>query len=187
MRLFVAIDISPEVRDAITKIMATLRPEAAGGRWSAPESMHVTLKFLGHADQQKIPQITAALEKINSHIPVSLRFHGLGFFPDDKRPRIMWCGVEATPNLSALASSIEKSLQPLGFDPETRPFVPHVTLARLKSVHGVEKLVRAAAPLKSYDFGAARESQFHVFESVPKKSGSEYKKLTTLSFVKGAQ
>jgi len=187
MRLFVAIDISPELRDAIAKIVATLRPEAADARWSAPESMHVTLKFLGQTDDQKLPQIKAVLEKINSHLPVSLWFRGVGFFPDDKRPRVMWCGVEATPNLSELASSIEKSLQPLGFDPETRPFVPHVTLARLNSARGVEKLVRAAAPLKSYDFGAARESRFHLFESVLKKSGSEYKKLATFSFVKGAQ
>jgi 2'-5' RNA ligase len=187
MRLFVAIELPPKARDAIAKVAASLRPESPGARWSRPEAMHVTLKFLGQTDEQKIPNVKATLEQIVSAEPVSLRFRGVGFFPDENRPRVLWCGVEPTPNLSAMTSAIKKCLQLLGFEPENRPYVPHVTLARLNSARNVEKLVRAAAPLKSYDFGATRESQFHLFESVLESSGSEYKKLATFPFVKDAR
>jgi len=186
MRLFVAFDLSSEVRAAIVQTTASLHAEAPGARWFAPEAMHVTLKFLGETDDQKLAQVKTALQQIISPESVSLRFRGVGFFPDDTRPRVMWSGVEASPNIFDLASAIEKSLQSLGFEPETRRYVPHVTVARLNSAHNLEKLVRAAAPLTSYDFGATRESQFHLYESV-KKSGSEYKKLATFPFVKEAQ
>jgi RNA 2',3'-cyclic 3'-phosphodiesterase len=187
MRLFVALELPAGVRDAMVNATANLRSEAAGVRWSKPESMHVTLKFLGQTEASLLPPIKAALEQIISAGPVSLRLRGVGFFPDENRPRVMWCGVEASPNLAELAADIEKNLQLLGFEVETRRYVPHVTLARLNSARDVAKLVRAAAPLTSYDFGAARESQFHLFESVLKPSGSEYKKLATFHFVKDAR
>jgi RNA 2',3'-cyclic 3'-phosphodiesterase len=187
MRLFVALEIPPDVRDAITKIARSLKSESPGARWSKPESMHVTLKFLGETDPQKLGSIRAALEAVSSPEPVVLEFRGVGFFPDEKRPRVMWCGVEASENLFLLAAHVERSLSALGFEPEPRTYVPHVTLARLNSARNTEKLVRAAAPLKSYDFGAARESEFHLYQSVLQPSGSEYKKLATFPFVKGAQ
>lgn len=187
MRLFVALDIDPAVRDALAKFVVPLKSEAPGARWSKPEALHVTLKFLGPTDPQKLESIRAILANIISPEPISLQFRGVGFFPDEKRPRVMWCGIEATPNLFELAAGIENSLAPLGFEPEARRFTPHLTLARLNSATRLEKLIRAAAPLKSYDFGAARESEFHLFESVLKPSGSEYKKLATFPFVKDAQ
>ena len=149
--------------------------------------MHVTLKFLGQADAQKLEPIRQTLARIALPESISLRFQGVSFFPDEEKPRVMWCGVEPSPNLFALVASIESSLPHLGFGPETRPYVPHVTLARLNSARNIDKLVRAAAPLKSYDFGAARESEFQLFESVLKPSGSEYKKLATFRFVEDAQ
>jgi RNA 2',3'-cyclic 3'-phosphodiesterase len=187
MRLFVALEIDAPIRDALEKITTLLKSESPGARWSRPESMHVTLKFLGHAEARRLEPVRTAFVKITSRQPISLRFRGVGFFPDEKGPQVMWCGVEATPNLFELAESIEHSLAPLGFKREARLFKPHVTLARLNSARNVEKLVRAAAPLKSYDFGAARESEFHLFESVLKPSGSEYKKLATFLFVKDPQ
>jgi 2'-5' RNA ligase len=181
MRLFVALDLPAEVRDAIVNTTASLRSESSGARWSKPE------KFRGETDANLLPEIKAALEQIVSADPVSFRLRGVGFFPDERRPRVMWCGVDAWPNLAELAAQIEKSLQPLGFEAEARRYVPHVTLARLNSARAIEKLVRAAGPLTSYDFGAARESQFYLFESVLKPSGSEYQKLATFPFVKDAR
>ena len=187
MRLFVALEIDAAIRDALAKFVGPLKSESPGARWSKPEAMHVTLKFLGPTDPQKLESIRAILANIISPQPISLQFRGIGFFPDEKRPRVMWCGIQATPNLFELAAGIENSLATLGFEPEARRFTPHLTLARLNSATHVEKLIRAATPLKSYDFGAARESEFHLFESVLKASGSEYKKLATFPFVKDAQ
>jgi len=187
MRLFVALAVAPNIRDAITSVTKDLEVASDGTRWSSPDAMHVTLKFLGQTDAQQLEPLRAALATIVLSAPVSLRYRGVGFFPDDRSPRVMWCGVEAPPNLFELSLSIERFTTSLDFEPESRRYVPHVTLARLNSARNVEKLVRAAAPLKSYDFGSARESEFHLFESVLKKSGSEYKKLASFPFIKDAQ
>ena len=184
MRLFIALEIPAAVRETLGKITTPLKSESPGARWSLPESMHVTLKFLGETNAQQLEAVRAALPKIASPQAVTLNFRGIGFFPDEKRPRVMWCGVESSPNLFDLAARIENSLASFGFKPEARAYVPHITLARLNSARHLEKLVGAAAPLKSYDFGAARESEFHLFESVLKPVGSEYKKLATFPFVK---
>ena len=187
MRLFVALDIAAEVREALIQIAATLEPESKGARWSRPDARHVTLKFLGETGAQNLETIRAALAEVRSPQSVSLRFCGVDFVPDETRPRMMWCRVTGVPNLSGLASALDLALQPLGFKPESRPVVPRVTLARFNSARNLDKLVLAAAPLKSYDFGSAQESEFYLFESMLKPSGSEYKKLATFRFVKDAQ
>jgi 2'-5' RNA ligase len=99
---------------------------------------------------------------------------------------VLWCGVQATPNLAELAAAVEQALEPLGFARETRTFSPHLTLARLEPGDALEDLARAADALKSYDFGSARESEFHLFESVLKPSGAQYSKLAAFRFVEGA-
>lgn len=186
MRLFVALDVPDAVRRALSEVIAQLKPSLSAARWVRPESMHLTLKFLGETDPQKLGSIRATLAKIHSSQPVELQFHGLGFFPDEFKPRVLWAAAEASRNLFELAAATEETLEPLGFQREDRPFVPHLTLARIASPKGIANLVRAATALKSYDFGSARESEFHLFESVLKRSGAEYRKLATYSFIEGA-
>jgi RNA 2',3'-cyclic 3'-phosphodiesterase len=187
MRLFVALDLPAEVCDALERAVHGLKAHVSEARWSKREALHLTLKFLGNADDKILPQITAALAQIHSSEPVALAMRGVGFFPDEKRPRVMYCGVEASPNLPELAASIETILEPLGFALETREYVPHITLARLNSGRGLSKLIAAAAPLTSYDFGTGRANEFHLYQSVLKPLGSEYKKLATFPFVKDAK
>jgi RNA 2',3'-cyclic 3'-phosphodiesterase len=183
MRLFVAFDLPREVRNALATLGQRLKPECRAARWVRPESMHVTLKFLGETDPQKVPDIRAALAPIRFAEPVAMDFRVLGFFPNEFKPRVLWCGVQATPNLAELATVVEQALEPLGFERETRTFSPHLTLARLAPGDALENLARAADSLKSYDFGAARESEFHLFESGLKPSGAQYTKLAAFRFV----
>jgi 2'-5' RNA ligase len=117
---------------------------------------------------------------------VELDFRGIGFFPNEFHPRVIWCGVEASPNLTMLAASVDRALQPLGFPPETRAFTPHLTLARFDSHKGLDTLVRAANNLKSYDFGSARQSEFYLYQSVLKRGGAEYTRLATFLFAEKA-
>ena len=179
MRIFVALDLTDEVRRALGDLIARLRPECRGARWVRPESMHLTLKFIGQTDSQKLDSIRDALAAVQSDQPVEMQFRGLGFFPNERRPRVIWCGVEASPNLAGLAADVDRALKPLGIPAETRAFVPHLTLARFDSNKGLEKIVRAADELKSYDFGSARNMEFHLCESFLKPSGAEYKRLAT--------
>lgn len=187
MRLFIALDIPDAVRRALRELIARLKPECAGARWVRPEGMHITLKFLGQTEEFKLDSIRAALASIHSGNAVESHFRALGFFPNEFHPRVVWCGIEASPNLPPLAADVDRALRPLGFPAELHPFTPHLTLARFNSHKGLDTLVRAANNLKSYDFGSARDSEFHLFQSVLKPSGAEYNRLATFPFVEKQQ
>ena len=183
MRLFVALDIPDAARRALRELIARLKPECADARWVRPEGMHVTLKFLGETEGTKLDSIKAALSPVHSDRPVDLDFRGLGFFPNEFHPRVIWCGVKGSSNLVTLAASVDAALQPLGFSPESREYSPHLTLARFDSHKGLDTLVRAANNLSSYDFGSARQSEFHLYQSVLKRGGAEYTRLATFPLV----
>ena len=129
MRLFVALDIPAAIRERLTQFMGTLHQHAPGARWVKPESLHVTLKFLGEVPENHLTAIEAALRKIEG-IPFPVAFKGTGFFPTPKSARVFWVGVDAPQELPSLAGRIDAALRPLGFEPEQREFSPHLTLAR---------------------------------------------------------
>lgn len=191
VRLFVAIELREEVREAIRELIARLKPLARDARWVHPEGMHITLKFIGHVAEDQLDPIRVALAQVSSPGPVELRFRGVGFFPNDRRPRVIWCGVEASPNLAQLAKDIESALEPLGIVPESRDFVPHLTLARFKTPAKMPELARAAAEMQNLELGTAAETKFHLFESILRSSGAEYRRLASYpfykTFVKGAE
>lgn len=190
MRLFVALDLPEEVHHRLRDLIARLTKQCPDARWVRPEGMHITLKFIGHVDPAKADAIRLALQPIRSHAPVEMQIRGMGFFPNDRRPRVVWCGVDATPNLAELAAQIERSLEPLGIEPESRAFTPHLTLARINAEDvrraQIEKLAAAATELENASFGSARESEFYLYESITKPSGAEYKRLQAYPFVKGS-
>ncbi len=190
MRLFVALDLPEAVRRSLADVIEQLKPKCREARWVRPESMHLTLKFIGHAiadgDAQKLGELRAALSAIHSNEPIELHFRGIGFFPNERRPRVVWCGIQAAPNLAEIAVKIDRALGALGIPREKRDFVPHLTLARIDPPRRVDALARAAAQLQSADFGSARESEFFLFESKLKPSGAEYTKIEAYAFVKAA-
>jgi len=180
----VALDFPDGIRNAIRELVAHLKPLAKNVRWTRVEGMHVTLKFIGYVEQEQCDRFVSALAAIQSPARVDLRFRGIGFFPSERRPRVFWCGIEASPNLRELAADIERALLPLGIPAEKREFVPHLTLGRFDSPEGLGKLVEKSHEIRSLDFGATRQGQFHLFESILKRSGAEYKKLHSFMFAK---
>jgi 2'-5' RNA ligase len=187
MRLFVALDLPDDVRAALTDRIARLKPLCRAASWARREGMHVTLKFIGHAigdaDAEKFGAARTAFATVKSAAPVDIRYRGIGFFPNARRPRVLWCGIEASANLATLAADIERSLEPLGIPREERAFVPHLTLARFKSPEGLGALAKAAEECARCDFGSSRETEFHLFESQLKAGGAEYHKIQSYSFV----
>lgn len=195
MRLFVALEIPDETRTALAVLIARLEHTCPSARWVRPEAMHITLKFIGHIAPETLPAIRDTLAKLKSAEPVEMRFRGLGFFPGEKRPRVFWCGVEASPNTARLAAEMDKALAKLGVEQESRPFTPHLTLARFKEDHGhagekgaqgVTEIVRLAHEMQEKDFGAIRTSKFHLFESKTKPTGAEYTDLGMFHFSEAA-
>jgi 2'-5' RNA ligase len=190
MRLFVALELPGEVREALADLTARLKPLCRAAKWANPEGMHMTLKFIGHAiadaDAEKFAAARMALATVESDAPVDIRYRGIGFFPDARGPNVFWCGVLASPNLAPLVADIEKALVPLGIPAESRAFVPHLTLARFKTSEGVAALVRAAEEFAEREFGSSRETQFHLFESKLKPGGAEHRKIESYAFVRQA-
>jgi RNA 2',3'-cyclic 3'-phosphodiesterase len=189
VRLFVALDLPAEVRRELQELIERLRKVCPEARWVRPEGIHITLKFIGQVDPAKAELIHRVLKAIRSGSPVEMRFRGMGFFPNERRPRVVWCGVEGSRNLPELAADIEAAVEPLGIAREARPFTPHLTLARIdaekvRRAH-IEKLVEAAKKFESTTVGSAGETEFHLYESVTKPSGAEYKRLQSFPFLKG--
>jgi len=186
VRLFVALDLPDQVRHSIAELIAKLQPKSRAARWIKPENLHITLKFIGHVGNEKLSPIQSALSSIHAEQPVELRFRGMGFFPNEHRPRAFWCGIASSPNLAELAANIDRALAPLGIEAETRPFTPHLTLARFKSDEGIREVVQAATDMKSTDFGAATATNFHLYESLLKSTGAQYNRLASFPFVGGS-
>ncbi len=182
MRVFLALDIPEDVRGRIARLVAEVQPAVRGARWARVESMHVTLKFIGEAAPEKLARIQETLEEVSSPAAVEMQFRNAGFFPDGRRPRVFWAGIEATANLAGIAAEIERRLEPLGIPRETRPFRPHLTLARFDSQAGVPELRRALQRLGPFEFGSARAGEFHLYRSHLKPGGAEYERLRTFAF-----
>ena len=184
MRLFVALEIPTEVRDSFAALVKELRQADSSfsknrARWVHHENLHVTLKFIGHVDSGKLDAIRAALAEVGSGSPVELRFRGLGFFPNGKRPKVLWVGIEASANLAPLASEIDARLHKLGILVETREFAPHLTLARFDPPGISEGLSAIVQENVAREFGAVRSGEFHLFESKTKPTGAEYTRLAS--------
>jgi RNA 2',3'-cyclic 3'-phosphodiesterase len=189
VRLFVALEIPPAVRENLAALIDVLRAADAASsknkaRWVRAENLHVTLKFIANVDAGKLDAIRELLAEVRSEAPAELRFRGLGFFPNERRPRVLWAGVEGSPNLAALAGEIDARLSKPGIPRETRDFSPHLTLARFDPP-GISESLRAAVPKNiTREFGSVRTGEFHLFESKTRPTGAEYTRLSSFSFVK---
>jgi RNA 2',3'-cyclic 3'-phosphodiesterase len=189
VRLFVALEIPRAVRDNLAALINKLRaadasPSKNKARWVRPENLHVTLKFIGNVDAGNLDAIRAALAEVCSGSAVELHFRGLGFFPNERRPHVLWAGIEASPNLATLAAEIDARLEKLGIPSETREYSPHLTLARFDPPGISEKLRAAVQENAAREFGAARSGEFHLFESKTRPTGAEYTRLSSFSFAK---
>jgi len=187
VRLYVALEIPTAVRGNLAALIEELRAADAAAaknkaRWVRPENLHVTLKFIRNVDAGKLEAIRAVLGEVRTGGDVELRFRGVGFFPNEKRPRVLWAGIAASPNLAPLAAEIDARLEKLGIARETREYAPHLTLARFDPPGISEKLRAAAQENATREFGAVRTGEFHLFESKTRPTGAEYTRLSSFSF-----
>jgi RNA 2',3'-cyclic 3'-phosphodiesterase len=151
MRLFWAFELPPPVHEDALRLQSALRAKAAPGsvRWVTPQQLHVTVKFLGEVDAAEAA-IAAAGARTPGVAPFTLRLGAAGTF-GGRRPRVVWLGLEGEVQAAAaLAQALDECLEPLGFRPEQRAFVPHLTLGRVKDTR---RRGRSAAPAPG---GAAR-------------------------------
>jgi len=184
IRAFVAVDLPSEVKSFLQKVAGDLKKTGADVKWARPEGTHLTLKFLGNVDRELVPQIDAQLRPMFAKMrPFMLGVGSLGGFPGLNRPRVIWVGVhEPDGALQPAVRQVESLLQPLGFEPEKRPFSPHLTLGRVRSNRGIRELVeevRQRIDLAGPEFSADHAT---LFQSILKSSGAEYRSLATFPF-----
>lgn len=169
MRLFLGIPMAPAVTIELASIVARLRSSSDALRWSAPESWHITLQFLGATTPDQYACILPQLRALR-HPPVSIYTEGLGFFD---RAGIFYAGIHTTPDLITLQQSITRATASCGFIPEARPYEPHITLARAKAARdGFLALKSKLGPPPAFTRFTA--SEFLLYESFLTPSGSQY-------------
>ena len=177
MRAFIAIDIPAEICERIRELLAALRRTPTDVRWSRPEGMHITLKFLGEIPLEKVAAVKARLGTIHHPAPLAIQIQGAGFFPNERAPRVIWLGIEAGAALPALAAEIDQSLLPLGIPKENRPFSGHLTLGRVRTVDGFTSLREILRQREPLEMGSFTATEFCLYESKLAPGGSLYSKV----------
>jgi 2'-5' RNA ligase len=175
MRVFIAVELPSEIRKALSDVQRGLRSLSNTARWVAPESIHITLKFLGETPDKRLDDIDTALTGLTWK-PFTISVRGVGFFPGTRSPRVFWAGLEA-PTLQGLEEEIDVRMERLGFEKEKRAFRPHITLARAKNTRIDATLVSAASKYQEHDFGSFTVNRLFLFKSTLKPSGAVYEKL----------
>lgn len=181
VRLFVALELSPEVRETIAGLIRELKPLDASWKWTRAENLHVTLKFLGDVPTENLNTIESSLRNVRFERSLTLRFPGLRFFPNERRPRVLWVGIDGPPDLPELATGIESALEAAGIARENRAFTPHLTLARSEDGRVSASLREALVKSSSREFGAVTASAYHLIRSELKFTGAEYTTLASFA------
>jgi 2'-5' RNA ligase len=177
-RIFAAIDISDEARNAVAEYMEELGSGVANFRtgWEKPEKLHLTLKFFGAVDDARIPQIGTVLDEISAaHMPFVAELAETGVFPNSRKPRVLWLGIQNdSGKIAKIGNEIETAASRLGFTSEKRPFSPHLTIARIREPEKGKRLAEAHLQGR---FGPIQfpVNELVLYESVLRSTGSIYR------------
>jgi len=174
-RLFVAIDLPEEIKVAIR----SLRVPISGVKWVAEAQLHLTLRFIGDADDNFFAKIATSLSGIVA-APFSLALMGVGVFPLKRDPKVLWVGITRSEALLNLQDDIERVLFQSGLEPEVRPFSPHITIARLKEA---PKALLAPFLQKNSGFSTAFFSitEFALYSSTLTPQGAHHRQEAVFS------
>lgn len=180
MRLFIALNLPSKERERIHRAVRALREAELPVRWIEPGSLHITLKFLGQVRSEVVPAVEEALGRVAaSTAAFPMELGGFGAFPTIRRPRVVWLGVQASPELRCLKQDIEWALGDCGFAPETRAFHPHVSLGRAErndsagAFRGLDELVAGLGFC-----GTVQVRTLDLMESHLSRAGARYSVLT---------
>jgi 2'-5' RNA ligase len=175
MRVFIAVDLPDEIRKALGDVQRDLKSLTTTARWVAPESIHITLKFIGEVPEKRLDDIYDAVAGLTWK-PFTITVRGVGFFPGTRSPRVFWAGMEA-PTMQGLAERLDTRMERSGFEKEKRAFRPHITLARAKNTRIDSALVTAAEQFQEHEFGSFTVDRMFLIKSTLKTSGAVYEKL----------
>jgi 2'-5' RNA ligase len=185
MRAFIAVELPDAIRSKLQQEIDDLRalPSGRAVRWVSAASIHVTLKFLGEVALDRIELISSAMPEVTASLtPFDLSVRGLGAFPNMRRPRVVWIGTEdRSGQLAQAQKELEDRLARAGFERESRPFNPHLTLGRVRrdaSGGDVERLGQALASAAAPDIGELRVNGLSLMRSELRSTGAVYSRIS---------
>jgi 2'-5' RNA ligase len=182
IRAFLAVEVTADIRAALVGLRRELERSGAAVRWVGDEKLHATVKFLGSVPDATLPAVHAALSCALAATPrMTVVVRGLGVFPNSRRPRIVWVGVDCPP-LGAVAAAVDVALEPLGFAGELRAFHPHITLGRVTHRSGWARLSAALQAHGADELGRCQLAELIGYRSDLRRDGAVYTKLWTVPF-----
>ena len=183
IRAFVALRLSAEVIEALAEFVARMSALGARVSWVKPANFHLTLRFLGdQVDIEKIETLKGELIMVAAETrPFAIAARGIGAFPDLHNARVVWVGLES-PELMTLAGRVEASAVSTGFEPERRPFAPHLTVGRVRGFYRWRDTARALREWAEYDFGISPIDSMTLYRSTLAPEGSIYQALAEFGF-----
>ncbi len=175
-RLFFAIDLPQSTIASAERLMETFRISPAAVGWVRAGNLHVTLKFLGDVPESNISALCDAVRgAVSGFANFRLTIEGMGMFPNQTRPRVVWFGAGGdTASLSKLESLVTKKIQPLGYPADERPFTAHITIGRVKSQTARGELIRLVHSNQKIFVGEVPVDSLMLYESKLSPGGSIY-------------
>jgi len=184
LRTFVAVKVKPA--PALLHTMKDLQMALSGEqvKWVEPNKLHLTLKFLGDTLPSQVDETGEELNQVSKMFsPFSFQLEGLGFFKNKGMPRVLFANIQEGEVLQQLAAEIDNRLINLGFQPEPRPFKPHLTLARIKFLKNKKAFYQAVEMYRDTFMQKTKINKIIFYRSVLKPEGAEYRELGSFSFL----
>jgi 2'-5' RNA ligase len=190
IRAFIAIDLSQDIQNQLDEVVNKYKSQLTHIpiRWVAAANIHLTLKFLGDVSLSNLNLLTDMIQaEISSHHQFDISVGGSGAFPNIHQPRIIWVGVEAPPELTAIQNGIEATTGRLGYAQEERAFSPHLTLGRVSrnaTSLDVKAISKALESIKVGFLGATCVEKVHLYRSDLQSTGAVYTQIFSSSLIK---
>jgi 2'-5' RNA ligase len=182
-RAFIAIDLPESVRSFLSEAQEALKSYGFGVKWVRPQNIHLTLKFLGDTATADTDKIAEAMTLAAMNCPiVSLTAKGIGVFPNVRRPRVIWAGLNGqVQTLANLQQTLNAHLANLGFATDTRAFKSHLTLGRVKGKIALDKMIAAIDNLKEFESESFETREVILFKSELRPSGAVYTRVQAIA------
>jgi 2'-5' RNA ligase len=185
VRLFVAIEITEEIRKKFVLFQNTLKKADADVGWVSPENFHITLKFIGYLEEEKIDTAFGVIKDSVVHIkPFDLDYIGVGVFPNQRNPRVIFIDViDPGKNLTSIHQKLDNQLVLLGVEQDNHPFEAHLTVGRVKTRRNINKLIENLNSYNGFNFGLEHVIQVVLMKSTLSQKGPIYTKLQSINLV----
>ena len=184
LRCFIAVEIPEPVKRSLGDMIENLKKSGSDVKWLPPENIHITLKFLGSTDESLLEAVKGSLsKKLSPYSPFYITISGVGCFPDERRPRVIWVGThESSGHVRDVHSAIDAEMAKFGFPSEEREFSPHLTIGRVKGRQRIAELMKMLDEYRQVSFGDLEVSGVTLMKSELNPAGAKYFPLAEIPF-----